>query len=171
MSSSRGWSHLATTCGSFYPASVLMQHKGMAIDYLGIHLPPGIMNSLRKYLLTKADYHHSEGWKSCQANCGDTTVKGKRHLSAQAASVLGADEGEVLLAHFTRGFFWILEKWDSDVSVCALKPGMWLGRFRQAARMWRVRHVLPSKGRAGGSVGSGSTHLDMPSKLSAKNQI
>lgn len=109
MSSSRRRSHLATTCGSFYPASILMQRKGMAIKYLSIHLPPGTRNSLHHCLLTKAAYHCSEGWKCCQAKRGRMTLKGKRHLSAQAASVLVVDKGVVLLTHFMRGFFLILE--------------------------------------------------------------
>lgn len=108
MSSSRRRSHLATTCGRFFPASILMQHKGMAIKYLSIHLPPSTRNSLH-HCLTKAAYHCSEGWRSCQAKRGRMTVKGKRHLSAQAASVLGVDKGVFLLTHFMRGFFLILE--------------------------------------------------------------
>lgn len=72
-----------------YPASILMQHKGMVIKYLSIHLPPGTRNGLHNHLLTKAAYHRSEGWKSHQVEHGRMTVKGKGHLSAQATSVLG----------------------------------------------------------------------------------
>lgn len=52
------------------------------------------------------------------SNCARKTVKGKRHLAAQAASVLGAEKGLVLLPDFTRGFFWILEnKWQIGCST------------------------------------------------------
>lgn len=96
------------------------------------------------------------------SNCGRRTVKGKRHLAAQAASVLGAEKGLVLLPDFGSGGS--SEPWKIshklNVLVCILKPGVRLQRFRQAARIWRVGHVLPSRGRAETSVGSGS--IDMP---------
>lgn len=39
------------------------------------------------------------------SNCARKTVKSKRHLAAQADSVLGAEKGLVLLPDFTRGLF------------------------------------------------------------------
>lgn len=70
-----------------------MQHKGMAIKYLCVHLSPGARNNLCNCLLMKAANLCSEGWKSCQVKRGRMTVKGKGHLLAQAASVLRADKG------------------------------------------------------------------------------
>lgn len=54
------------------------------------------------------------------SNCGRTVV-GKRHLAAQAASVLGAEKGLDLLPDFTRGLWKRSDK--LNVLVCILKPG------------------------------------------------
>lgn len=71
------------------------------------------------------------------SNCGRRTVKGKRHLAAQAASVLGAEKGLVLLPDI--GSEGSSESWKIshklNVLVCILKPGVRLQRFRQAARI------------------------------------
>lgn len=126
-------------CRSFYPASMLMRHGewqsriSASIHLLVLAVPFVIAFSQRQGVLGIAS-----------SNCGRRTVVGKRHLAAQAASVLGAEKGLDLLPDFTRGFFWKTSD-KLNILVCILKPGVRLQRFRQAARMWRVR--LLSKGR------------------------